>query len=148
MCHVVFFTRSHAFPQMMNRTTSLLSREARRFQNLGFARYEARDLSRRFQHAQSAIEKDEWEKAKVFKDPAEQLWLPFLVLACIPLAVAFASVPNDIARIKQFLSPNARRTSAVLVEDLETERAIQEYRDSVDQHDGDAFTKPELWGQL
>jgi hypothetical protein len=132
---------------MFVRTLSKLSREAQRFRNLGYARYEARDLARRFESAQAAIERDNWEKTKVFKDPAEQLWIPFLILACAPLAVLFASVPADICRIRNFLSPSSELTSAILVEDLETEHAIQEYRDSVDRNDGDAFTKPELWGQ-
>ena len=132
---------------MLIRSYRLLSREARRFQNLGHARYEARELARRFAEAQAAIQKDEWDKAKVFKDPSEQLWLPFLILACAPLAVLFANIPRDLQRIQQFLSPSARLTSAILVEDMETERAIQEHRDTVDKNDADAFTKPELWGQ-
>ena len=114
---------------------------------MGHARYEARELARRFAEAQAAIQKDEWDKAKVFKDPSEQLWLPFLILACAPLAVLFANIPRDLQRIQQFLSPSARLTSAILVEDMETERAIQEHRDTVDKNDADAFTKPELWGQ-
>ena len=118
-----------------------------RFRNLGHARYEARDLARRFEAAQAAIDRDNWEKTKVFKDPAEQLWIPFLLLACVPLAVLFASVPDEIARMRNFLSPQNELTSAVLLEDLETEHAIIEYRDSVDQNDAEAFTKPELWGQ-
>lgn len=124
-----------------------LSREARRFRNMEMARYEARDLARRYAAAQAAIDRDNWEKTKVFKDPSEQLWIPFLLLACVPLAVLFASVPSDLARIRKFLSPSTELTMAVLVEDLETERAIQEYRDSVNANDADAFTKPELWGQ-
>lgn len=124
-----------------------LSREARRFQNLGHARYEARELSRRFADAQAAIQKDEWEKAKIFKDPSEQLWIPFLILACVPLAVLFANVPGDLTRIREFLSPSSHLTSVIMLEDMETEKAIQEYRDSVDKNDADAFTKPELWGQ-
>ena len=132
---------------MISQGRLVLSREARRFQNLGNARYEARDLSRRFHEAQAAIQRDEWEKAKVFKDPSEQLWIPFLILACVPMAVLFANAPNDLYRIKQFLSPTSRMTSAVLVEDMGTEQAIQEYRDSVDKNDAEAFTKPELWGQ-
>lgn len=132
---------------MLVRGLLRMSREAQRFRNLGHARYEARDLARRFEAAQAAIERDNWEKTKVFQDPAEQLWIPFLLLACVPLAVLFASVPADLSRIRNFLSPSAGLTSAVLVEDLETEHAIQMYRDSVDKNDADAFTKPELWGQ-
>ena len=124
-----------------------LSREARRFQNLGHARYEARELSRRFADAQAALQRDEWEKTKVFKDPSEQLWIPFLILACVPLAVLFANVPNELTRLRHFLSPSTQLTSVIMLEDMETERAIQEYRDSVDKDDADAFTKPELWGQ-
>ena len=131
----------------MQRSLQMLSREAQRFRNLGVARYEARDLSRRMDLARAAIDRDEWEKAKVFKDPAEQLWFPFLILACVPLAVLCASVPNDLNRVKLFLSPSSRLTSAILVEDLQTEQAIQEYRDSVPVNDAEAFTKPELWGQ-
>jgi hypothetical protein len=82
----------------------------------------------------------------VFKDPSEQLWLPFMVLACVPVAVIFASVPSDLARIRNFLSPSAQLTSVALFEDSETEKAIQEYRDSVDANEAEAFTKPELWG--
>jgi hypothetical protein len=111
------------------------------------ARYEARDLARRFEAAQAAIDRDNWEKTKVFKDPSEQLWIPFLILACVPLAVLFASVPQDIARIRSFLAPSSELTSAVLVEDLETEHAIIELRDSAPVHDAESFTKPELWGQ-
>jgi hypothetical protein len=125
----------------------LLSREAQRFRNLGFARYEARELARRFESAQSEIDKQNWEKAKVFKDPAEQLWIPFLILACIPLAAAFASIPADLNRLRRFLTSSSQLTSVIMYEDLKTERAIQEHRDSVDKHDADAFTKPELWGQ-
>ena len=132
---------------MFVRSVFSLSREAMRFRNLGNARYEARDLARRFETAQAAIEKDNWDKTKVFKDPAEQLWIPFLLLACVPMAVLFAQVPHDVSRIRQFLSPSSVLTSAVLVEDLETEHAIMEYRDSVDSNDAEAFTKPELWGQ-
>jgi hypothetical protein len=129
------------------RTIGRLSREARRFQNLGQARYEARDLARRYEAAQAAIDRDNWEKTKVFKDPADQLWIPFLLLACVPLAVLFANVPTDLGRLKNFLSPSSQLTSAVLVEDLQTEHAILEYRDSLDSNEADAFTKPELWGQ-
>ena len=133
---------------MFHRKWVLLSRELQRFRNLGNARYEARDLSRRMDTARAAIERDEWEKTKVFKDPAEQLWAPFLLLACVPLAVVFAHLPNDLNRIKLFLSPSNQLTSAMLLEDMQTEQAIQEYRDSVDPNQADAFTKPELWGQL
>jgi hypothetical protein len=129
------------------RTFFLRSREARRFRNMEMARYEARDLARRFEAAQAAIDRDNWEKTKVFKDPSEQLWIPFLILACVPLAVLFASVPQDIARIRSFLAPSSELTSAVLVEDLETEHAIIELRDSAPVHDAESFTKPELWGQ-
>lgn len=125
----------------------LLSREAQRFRNLGFARYEARNLARRFESAQAALDKQNWENTKVFKDPAEQLWIPFLLLACVPLAAAFANVPADLERVRKFLTPSSQLTSAILYEDLETEHAIQEYRDSVDKNDAEAFTKPELWGQ-
>ena len=115
---------------------------------MGNARYEARELARRMDTARAAIEKDEWEKAKVFKDPAEQLWAPFLILACVPLAVVFAQVPTDLERLQNFLSPSSRLTSALLLEDMQTEEAIREYRDSVPKNHADAFTKPELWGQL
>ena len=131
----------------MQRSLSLLSREAQKFRNLGVARYEARELSRKMELARAAIDKDEWEKAKVFKDPAEQLWFPFLILACVPLAVLFANVPKDLNRIREFLSPSTGLTSALLVQDMQTEQAIQEYRDSLPADHADAFTKPELWGQ-
>ena len=98
--------------------------------------------------ARAAIERDEWEKTRVFKDPAEQLWAPFLILACVPLAVLFAQVPKDLNRIKNFISPSSQLTSAILLEDMQTEFAIQEYRDSVHPNQADAFTKPELWGQM
>jgi hypothetical protein len=133
---------------MFRQRLRLLSREAQRFRNLGNSRYEARDLSRRMDTARAAIERDEWEKTKVFKDPAEQLWAPFLLLACVPLAVLLAHLPQDLKRIKNFLSPSTQLTSAMLLEDMQTEEAIQEYRDSVDPNQADAFTKPELWGQL
>ena len=133
---------------MLFRHCVQLSREAQRFRNLGNARYEARDLARRMDSARAAIERDEWEKTKVFKDPAEQLWAPFLLLACVPLAILFAQIPKDLNRIRNFLSPSSELTSAILLEDMQTERAIQEYRDSVNPNEADAFTKPELWGQL
>jgi hypothetical protein len=132
---------------MLSRTSRLFSREAQRFRNLGVARYEARDLSRRMDAAKASIEKLEREKNKVFTDPADQLWFPFLLLACVPLAVFFAHIPRDIARITKYLSPSSRATSALLLEDYETDRVIQEYRDSVPSDEVDAFTKPELWGQ-
>ena len=132
----------------MNRSLIILSREAQRFRNLGNARYEARDLARRMDTARAAIERDEWEKTRVFKDPAEQLWAPFLILACVPLAVLFAQVPKDLNRIKNFISPSSQLTSAILLEDMQTEFAIQEYRDSVHPNQADSFTKPELWGQM
>ena len=131
---------------MLTRSLTRLSREAQKFRNIGFARYEARDLSRRMDLAQAALNRDAWEQAKVFKDPAEQLWVPFLILACVPLAVLCASLPGELERVRSFLSSGGL-TSAVLVEDMQTERAILEYRDSVHPHDADAFTKPELWGQ-
>lgn len=132
---------------MFSRFPVALSREAQRFRKLGIARYEARDLSRRMDAARAAITKADLEKNKVFEDPSDQLWLPFLILACVPLAVIFAQIPNDLGRITQFLSPSSRATSALLLEDYETERVIQEHRDSVPINEVDAFTKPELWGQ-
>ena len=133
---------------MLRRCGVVFSREVQRFRNLGNARYEARELARRMDTARAAIERDEWEKTKIFKDPAEQLWAPFLLLACVPLAVLFAQVPKDMNRIKNFLSPSSELTSAILLEDMQTEQAILEYRDSVHPNEADAFTKPELWGQL
>ena len=133
---------------MLRRCGVVFSREVQRFRNLGNARYEARELARRMDTARAAIERDEWDKTKIFKDPAEQLWAPFLLLACVPLAVLFAQVPQDMNRIKNFLSPSSELTSAILLEDMQTEQAIQEYRDSVHPNEADAFTKPELWGQL
>lgn len=134
------------FLDMFHKSYRLLSREAQKFRNIGTARYEARELSRRMHIAQMAIQRDEWEKAKVFKDPSEQLWLPFIVLACVPLGVLFASVPHEIARIVDFVK-SSETTGAVLLEDLNADIAIQEYRDSLPTNEADAFTKPELWGQ-
>jgi hypothetical protein len=99
-------------------------------------------------NARAAIARYEWENTKVFKDPAEQLWVPFLILACIPLAVLFSQVPRDFQRLGNYLSSSSKLTSALLLEDLQTEEAIQEYRDSVPSNHADSFTKPELWGQL
>ncbi len=132
---------------MFCRIPLALSREAQRFRNLGLARYEARDLRRRMDAARAAISKAESEKNKVFADPSDQLWLPFLVLACVPLAVFFAQIPTDLSRLSRFLSPSSRATAALLLEDYETEKAIQEHRDSVPSNEIEAFTKPELWGQ-
>ena len=134
------------FRMGLRRSCALLSREAQRFRNVASARYEARDLSRRYHEAQAVLDRVAWDKAKLFKDPAESLWVPFLLLACVPLSVLFASIPSDLERISEFLSLSARKTSVALLEDLETERAIQEYRDSLDSRDAEAFTKPELWG--
>ena len=132
----------------MFRSVSLLSREARRFRNLGTARYEARDLARRMDIARMAVERDEWEKAKIFKDPAEQLWVPFLVLACFPIAVACAHLPGEVTKFTKFLNKSEKITNTILpFEDLETERVIQEYRDSIPENEADHFIKPELWGQ-
>lgn len=131
---------------MISRSRCALSREAQRFRNVGFARYEARDLTRRYEEAQASLDRAAWENTKVFKDPSEQLWLPFMILACVPLSVIFASLPSDLERIRKFLSPSAKLTSVALLEDLETERAIQEFRDSVNENEAEAFTKPELWG--
>lgn len=131
---------------MLTTSCRCLSREARKFRNIGVARYEARELSRRMDIAQMAIQRDEWEKAKVFKDPSEQLWIPFIILGLAPLAVLCASLGKDWSRIRDFLS-QTNATSAVLLDDLKGDVAVQEYRDSVHPDDADAFTKPELWGQ-
>ena len=131
----------------MIRSHVIFSREARKFRNMGVARYEARNLANRMDAAQMALQRDEWEKAKLFKDPSEQLWLPFMILSLAPLAVLVASFGKDLESFRAFFK-SKDLTTAVLLDDLKGDVDVQEYRDSVHPDEADAFTKPELWGQL